>query len=1087
MQKSPYEKLAWIVGLSLFFGLAVLGWQIQSGRNDGTITVTGSVKEKVTADLAKWNANFSRRANLSDLPETLDRAGRDTDTIRQFIVHMGIPESAITFLPIQTDSIYESSQYGSSQTVIGYTVRQEVRVESGDIQKIDALATGAKGLVNLGVVPEYQRTEYFYTKLSEIRPRLFAEATKDARMRDKIIDKLVVENKLLPVKKEGLEKNTYTTADLLSKETAIIQMMIDGKNKYGSITSNLSKYSRELSGLNDGQKRSAELILTSKDMVTGIQGFAGVGKTFMLSTVNQIAKTEGYQFIGLSPTGVATRNLTKAANIELMTLQRFLMKYDGVAMGRGTQQGRVKMREEFKDKIVVVDESSMISTVQMKNLLTISSELNFRLVLVGDRRQLDSVEAGVPFYEMQRNGMPFADMREIIRQKNPQLKSAVYSTIKRDIDQAFKEIEYDVFETKDVAGLAVKKFIELPLIQRKNSIILTPANETREKVNDEVSRIIYEERIKQSQGKEYIQEIYQNKNLSEAEKTRAYRFRAGDIILFSKDRDFIGVKKNSYCEITKVDTKQNLITVKLGLFRTQTFDPLKLKGKAAKNYFEVFSKAERIFREGDKIAFNRSIPELKIINSDGAVLTKINRLNIYLKLDSTGKEIKIKKNSLEARYLDYSYAVTAHKAQGLTCQNVIAVCESNRNNLTSQKNFYVEISRAQERAIVITDSKQEVIEKLKANTGVEISARDHQNIPHLGVNMIKSTSKPQFENKPIEKKHFITNYTQYEIKNHFIEAIKSTIKLDAPDIANAVEESLKNKSNKIRFGQKKEYEICWHGEAGYIKNYKTGEYFDWGLNSIKEEKKLIEISKEDMIKNQEFNKKIKAEQEKKRIIEERKIAANAKKYFEGFLKPSILNTMQNKYLQRKGINQKIVNGIKYTKDDKLVIPLYDTKGDLHSLQFIDQSGKKTFLKGGKKQGNFFMIDAEKIKDSKEIYLAEGFATAASVNLATNKPVAVTFDAGNIEHVLKNLKETHPNKEFKIAADNDLWKEHNMGREKAELAAQKYGAKVILPNFTPDHKNELPTDFNDLHKLSGLAEVQRQLETHQITHEHNLHH
>jgi hypothetical protein len=221
MQKSPYEKLAWIVGLSLFFGLAVLGWQIQSGRNDGTITVTGSVKEKVTADLAKWNANFSRRANLSDLPETLDRAGRDTDAIRQFIVHMGIPESAITFLPIQTDSIYESSQYGSSQTVIGYTVRQEVRVESGDIQKIDALATGAKGLVNLGVVPEYQRTEYFYTKLSEIRPRLFAEATKDARMRAEAI----------------AEGTGVTVGDLRSARTGVIQVLAPNSldiSDYGS-------------------------------------------------------------------------------------------------------------------------------------------------------------------------------------------------------------------------------------------------------------------------------------------------------------------------------------------------------------------------------------------------------------------------------------------------------------------------------------------------------------------------------------------------------------------------------------------------------------------------------------------------------------------------------------------------------------------------------------------------------------------------------------------------------------------------------------------------------------------------------------
>jgi putative DNA primase/helicase len=44
-----------------------------------------------------------------------------------------------------------------------------------------------------------------------------------------------------------------------------------------------------------------------------------------------------------------------------------------------------------------------------------------------------------------------------------------------------------------------------------------------------------------------------------------------------------------------------------------------------------------------------------------------------------------------------------------------------------------------------------------------------------------------------------------------------------------------------------------------------------------------------------------------------------------------------------------------------------------------------------------------------------FATAVSINLATNKPVAVAFDAGNIEHVLKNLKSIFADKDFIITA------------------------------------------------------------------------
>jgi putative DNA primase/helicase len=325
----------------------------------------------------------------------------------------------------------------------------------------------------------------------------------------------------------------------------------------------------------------------------------------------------------------------------------------------------------------------------------------------------------------------------------------------------------------------------------------------------------------------------------------------------------------------------------------------------------------------------------------------------------------------------------------------------------------------------------------------------------------------------------------------FLTGDKSSTVVDSKDIDTALGKALENKSEKVRFGKKNEYEICWHGEAGYVKSYKTGEYFNWGLNSVKEGRKVIEISKEESDKKQAEIQRVREAQEKQKIAEEQTVAKKAKNYFAGFFKASLVNTTQNKYLQHKGISNKVIEGVKFTKDNKLVVPLQDTKGVIHSLQFINEDGSKIFMKNGKKIGCFFMIDSDKVKDSKEIYLAEGFATGVSIHLATNKPVAITFDAGNIEHVLKNLKEVHPNKEFTIAADNDLWKEHNVGKEKAEIAAQKYGAKVVLPNFTLAHKDEMPTDFNDLHKLSGLHELQKQLATHQVDvnrdheHHHNL--
>jgi hypothetical protein len=176
-----------IIAAAFIAGVWLHGRAIYDSRVADTITVTGSVKKSVSSDLAKWHANFIRRASVSNLKATLDLSTQDTIKIKTFVMSYGIPEDAITFLPIQTDAVYEQSGYGQSQEVVGYAVRQELRVEYTDIAKIEQLATEAKKLIDQGIIPEYQRTEYFYTKLADLRPELFSEATKDAKKRAEAI------------------------------------------------------------------------------------------------------------------------------------------------------------------------------------------------------------------------------------------------------------------------------------------------------------------------------------------------------------------------------------------------------------------------------------------------------------------------------------------------------------------------------------------------------------------------------------------------------------------------------------------------------------------------------------------------------------------------------------------------------------------------------------------------------------------------------------------------------------------------------------------------------------------------------------
>lgn len=142
--------------------------------------------------------------------------------------------------------------------------------------------------------------------------------------------------------------------------------------------------------------------------------------------------------------------------------------------------------------------------------------------------------------------------------------------------------------------------------------------------------------------------------------------------------------------------------------------------------------------------------------------------------------------------------------------------------------------------------------------------------------------------------------------------------------------------------------------------------------------------------------------------------------------------------------------------DKLVIPLRDTAGKLHSLQFIGPDGSKRFLSGGRKRGLYHAIGGA-VGD--ELLIAEGYATAASVHEATFKPVAVAFDCGNLEPIAKALRAKYPRVAITLCADNDAGTEGNPGLTAANAAARAVGGKVAIP----PHGFK---DFND----AAVAEV-----------------
>jgi len=155
----------------------------------------------------------------------------------------------------------------------------------------------------------------------------------------------------------------------------------------------------------------------------------------------------------------------------------------------------------------------------------------------------------------------------------------------------------------------------------------------------------------------------------------------------------------------------------------------------------------------------------------------------------------------------------------------------------------------------------------------------------------------------------------------------------------------------------------------------------------------------------------------------------------------------------------------------VIVPLGDINGKLWSLQSIQPDGTKRFLPGGKKKGCFHHLGT--FENGKPILICEGYATGASLYMATKQTAVIAFDAGNIEPVVEELKKAYPNSPLKIAGDDDRWKETNTGRTTAENTALKHGCSVVFPTFK--NTGRKPTDFNDLHVLEGLEEVKAQID------------
>ncbi|PWJ59195.1 hypothetical protein CLV98_10227 [Dyadobacter jejuensis] len=188
MKTTPFNAL--ILALSIIVTSLILSNAFQNrNKAQNTISVTGLGTKDFVSDLIVWSGSFSKKD--LDLKSAYANLDKDRESIRQYLISKGIQDDQIIFSAVniskEFDNVYGDNGMKIRSTFTGYSLSQNVQIESKEVDKVEGISRRVSELINKGVEFYSNSPEYYYTKLKELKIEMIAEATKDANMRAKKI------------------------------------------------------------------------------------------------------------------------------------------------------------------------------------------------------------------------------------------------------------------------------------------------------------------------------------------------------------------------------------------------------------------------------------------------------------------------------------------------------------------------------------------------------------------------------------------------------------------------------------------------------------------------------------------------------------------------------------------------------------------------------------------------------------------------------------------------------------------------------------------------------------------------------------
>ena len=527
------------------------------------------------------------------------------------------------------------------------------------------------------------------------------------------LDARIASGEFRTVERMHIPGRQFTTAKTIAAEHEIVSRVREGRNQVEPVLSRSQAIAvaDQQPHLNRTQKSVVEDVLSSPDRIQGIQGFAGSGKTTTLSVIRSAAEMQGFQVEGFAPTSRAARQLGEAG-VEAGTLQGFL--------------ARTKAPTDPEQKhFYFVDESSLASTNQMREFLSRLAPQD-RVLLIGDTRQHQGVEAGRPFEQLQEAGMRTAKLDQIVRQKDPELKAAVEMLATGQVSAALDALQKqgrvrEIPDTEERIRAIARSYVDSP----EKTLIVSPDNASRRELNAAVRQELKANGTLAPEDHSF-RVLVQRQEMTGAERSWASRYEINDVIRYARGSKSVGIEAGEYGTVVGINSASNMLTVEKSTGELVNYDPRRLVGVS------VYREVAHEFSAGDRIQFTAPDKSLGVANRDLAVIESIAPDGrISARLDNNRQ---IDFDPVEHRHFDHGYAVTSHSAQGLTAERVLVNADTGVHpDLLNSRFGYVAISRASHEATLFTDDMTKLNPQLSADVSKTSALEVRQHPILLGI------------------------------------------------------------------------------------------------------------------------------------------------------------------------------------------------------------------------------------------------------------------------------------------------------------------------------------------------------------------